>query len=89
LLTDEGERIALVIRQHEARLGSFNLQSPSPVHRIHRVHPLEAEADSPLAFQVAVDVALLQPGVIGGADAAAILRHYATLSAVGSLSSVS
>lgn len=70
-LADEGERIALVIRQHEAGLRSLDLQFPSPVYLVHLVHPLEAEADPALALDLAIDLALLQPDVVVAAHAVA------------------
>jgi hypothetical protein len=65
-----------VIRQHELRLRSFDPQLPSPVDLIHLVHPLEAEADSSLTLDPAIDLALLQPDVIAAADAVAALRQF-------------
>jgi len=50
----------------------------SPVHFVHLVHPLEAETDAPLAIDSAIDLALLQPGLIGAAHAAAALRQLHT-----------
>ena len=34
-------------------------QLSPPAHCIHFVHPLEAEADSPLTLELAIDLALL------------------------------
>jgi hypothetical protein len=52
------------------RRRSFDPQFPSPVDL---VHPREAEADSPLTLDPAIDLALLQPDVLAAAHAAPTL----------------
>ncbi len=67
-----------MLRQHEVRLRSFDPQFPPPVHRIHFVHPREAEADSPLTLDSAIDIALLQPDVIAAGSELPVARHDST-----------
>lgn len=55
MLADERERIALVIRHHEVRLRSLDLQLAPPVNLLHLVHPLEAEDNAPLTLDPAID----------------------------------